>query len=159
MKAKRLIIIGVAVLFIIVIWVAFEGKLNPNQSTKIEPVGQGEKFTKPTTTNVTVPAPEGDVILPNFYNDAISESENGSATLLENSDYQFGFNRTTNSFYITIYNEDLEGTIAVAEKAFLSKYKLSESDACKLDVVVRPDILIFPEGKTRALSFCENTQK
>lgn len=156
MKIKRVILIGLAVSVIVVVWVAAEGKFNPKQSTVIKPISQGGKFTKPETENVTVPAPEGNVTLPNFYSDAISENESGSATLLENSDYQFGFNSTTNQFYITIYSTDLENTIKLAEEAFLSKYKLSEDEACKLDVVVRPDILIHPNTPTRRLSFCQS---
>jgi hypothetical protein len=155
MNTKRLLIIGIIAAIIIVVWVASEGRFNANRATVLEPIPHGEKFIKPSTNRVEIQVQDGSVSLPNFYNNVLAESENGSAILVENSDYQFGFDRSKNSFIITIYSLNLEETITQAERAFLSRYDLSESDACKLNVFVLPDILKHPETATRRLSFCQ----
>lgn len=152
MTKKKILIIIVA---IVALSVVISLVISPSsKAPTIKAPEPGSTFTKPTTSQIKISAPKGDIVVPNFYDKVVNEN-NGSAILEETKDFQISFAIAENRFYIEIYNPNLKDTIPKAEVAFLSRLELTRDRACNLDVKVRTNPIFIPgPPESKNLSFC-----
>lgn len=155
---KKLIII-ILVLGIVILAVILVLKRRP--ITRVMPVVMPKSsitpFIKPT---VVIPTGQklkiSGVEINNIYLSPVKVNQEKDVLVSENKDYHIVYLALFKKFLITIYNPDFEKTRTFAEKDFLDKLGISETEACKLTVEINTIQSVNKElaGKIFPLSFC-----
>lgn len=154
---KKILIIGLIILIILLFALLLIGK---SQKPKTAPY-PAPTMTLPTITPFLTPS--GDKIeinkipVNNFYKTPVKENPQNDVLIVNADNYQIVYLQQFNKFLITILNSNFEQTRTIAEKDFLNKLGISESDACKLTVEesTPEDINSKIAGQIFPLSFCK----
>ena len=105
--------------------------------------------TFPKTDTISIGTENGAVEVKNFYKNIV-DTEEGSAILVDNINYQISYDRNTSIFYIHFRNALVPQS--KAETELLTLLGIVQHDACRLNV------LVFQVGQINGsgLSFCTN---
>lgn len=104
--------------------------------------------TFPTGDTLNIGTTSGVVSVKNFYKTLI-DTEEGSAIMKENDNYEIFYDRNTSQFYI--FMPSGSSARPQAESDLLSILGIGQQDACKLSVSV---IYAGQENNPAGLSFC-----
>ncbi len=114
----------------------------------------------PAGDTVTIGTPEGSVTTSNFYKSADYIAQNQQIVVVkQTSAYGIFYNVLDSSFAVTIFGTPFDTVRPTAETAFLTQLGISQTDACKLNVVENTaNNLNNPDaGKSFPLSFCSSS--
>ncbi len=119
--------------------------LSPLPSPSLKPLPTTDTFV---SSGVTVA---------NFYKETAERDSRENTTFIENTDYNISYNGREDSFLISITGSPFEDKRQLAEQAFVTKLKVSQTDACRLKVSTTTPAFANPDqaGKSYPLSFCQ----
>ncbi len=108
--------------------------------------------TFPKTDTISIGTGNGAIEVKNFYKNIV-DTEEGSAILVDNVNYQISYDRSVSIFYIHFRNASAQQS--KAETELLGMLGIGQKDACRLDV------LVFQAGQQNGtgLSFCASGVK
>lgn len=115
----------------------------------------------PTPTpinNIQLQQLESDgVTVENLYKNNPEPAFRSNTTIAETNDYSIAFFVDNTLFRLTLYKEPFDQTQTSAETTFLSELKISQEQACRLNVEVVKQPASFTENPTieTKLSFCQ----
>lgn len=165
MKKILIILIVLAVIAIgFFVWFSLKGSPPAqNGSNNVVTAGNLPAVSAPVAASSTVPAgdtiaigtAQGTVTVNNFYKNIVGWQEE-YAIFERSSAYDLLYDTGDSSFVVSIKSGVLAQVEPQAEQAFLSALDISESDACKLAVVIGIDPSVDPSLANQALplSFC-----
>jgi hypothetical protein len=109
----------------------------------------------PKGDTVEIGTPLGSVRTKNFYLRAVGGDE-ASVTILKKTEYFISYSTLDSGFWIAITSKDFSVNRALAERDFLETLGVTQSDACRLDVMVSVPYNVDPAraGQRYGLSFC-----
>jgi hypothetical protein len=164
MKKTIIIVVGIIIVILIALGIAFVLERNgssttPTQSTgTLPPVSTSSITTSiPTSTTITLGTSQGNVTTSNFYQSAqFITQDQQTVAIKDNADYIIAYNVSDSSFSIALLSMPLEAARQAAETAFLTSLGISQQAACKLTVYEGVPAGVSDEyvGQSFPLSFC-----
>jgi hypothetical protein len=124
-------------------------------SPVISPTSTLQIAAQPTGDTIDIGTSHGTVTVKNFYKSALGW-EDAYLIFQKNATYELLYDTVDSSFVVSVVNGPLATTRAVAEAALLSALNITQSDACKLTVIVGIDPSVDRSftGQALPLSFC-----
>lgn len=161
MIKTKYLLIGIIVLVLVGLGVAIALTQNKTPEPIITTSGTNPEatFSPPTSDQVSVETQ--DIKQPqavnNFYKDSTFTYPDGNVVIEENEYYQLAYVASERLFIISIYDSNTQEGQDLAEKAFLAKLNISQTQACNLNtqVQIHKSLSYNTVPEEGHLSFCK----